>query len=58
MQNQYRDSFPSDTKKKIPKDYMAITLRSGKELKRSKEAKKEHTEAKTKEAYLIRATVG
>ena len=50
MQNQYRDSFPSDTKKN-PKNYMAITLRSGKELKGSKEAKKEQTEAKTKEAY-------
>ena len=31
LQNQSRDSFPSDTKKN-PKDCMAITLRSGKEL--------------------------
>ena len=31
MQNQSRDSFPSDTKKN-PKDYMVVTLRSGKEL--------------------------
>ena len=31
MQNQYRNFFPSDTKKN-PKDCMAITLRSCKEL--------------------------
>ena len=31
LQNQSRDSFPSDTKKNL-KDYMAITLRSGQEL--------------------------
>ena len=31
MQNQSRDSFPSDTKKN-PKDYMAITSRNGREL--------------------------
>ena len=31
MQNQSRDSFPSDTKKN-PKDCMAIALRSGREL--------------------------
>ena len=31
MQNQTRDSFPSDTKKN-PKDFMEITLRSGREL--------------------------
>ena len=36
MQNQSRDSFPSDTKKK-PKDCMAITLRSGRELKKREE---------------------
>ena len=39
MHNKSRDSFPSDTKKN-PKDYMAITLRSGKELKGSKEVEK------------------
>ena len=33
MHNQSRDSLPSDTKKN-PKDYMAITLRSGRELKK------------------------
>ena len=31
MQNQSRDSFPSDTKNN-PKDCMKVTLRSGKEL--------------------------
>ena len=31
LQNRSRDSFPSDTKKN-PKDCMAITLRSGKEV--------------------------
>ena len=32
MQNQSNDSFPSDTRKD-PRDYMAVTLRSGRELK-------------------------
>ena len=36
MQNQSRDSFPSDTKKN-PKDCMAITLRSGRELQKREE---------------------
>ena len=31
MQNQSKDSFPRDTKKD-PRDYMAVTLRSGREL--------------------------
>ena len=31
LQNQSKEAFPSDTKRN-PKDYMAITLRSGKEL--------------------------
>ena len=31
LHNQFRDSFPNDTKKN-PKDCMSITLRSGKEL--------------------------
>ena len=35
IQNQSRDSFPSDTKKN-PKDYMEITLRSGRELQKRK----------------------
>ena len=33
MQNQSRDSFPSDTKKN-PKCCMAITLRSGREFQK------------------------
>ena len=43
MQNQSKDSFPSDTKKN-PKDYMAVTLRSGRELQRRKEDEKIMTE--------------
>ena len=39
MQNQFRDSFPSDTKKN-PKDCMTITLRSGKELQGRNEVEK------------------
>ena len=35
MQNKSKDSFPSDTKKN-PKDYMEITLKSGRELKKKK----------------------
>ena len=50
MQNQSKDSFPNDTKKNL-KDYMAITLRCGKELKGSKEAKKKQTDAATEEPY-------
>ena len=37
-----KDSFPSDTKKN-PKDCMAITLKSGKELKNREEEKKKLT---------------
>ena len=36
IQNQSKDSFPSDTKKN-PKDCMAITLRSGRELQKREE---------------------
>ena len=43
LQNQSRDSFPSDTKKNS-KDCMAITLRSGKELQVEKEDEKRKTE--------------
>ena len=39
MQNQSKDSFPSDTKKN-PKDCMAITLRSCRELKKREEKEK------------------
>ena len=45
MQNQSRDSFPSDPKKN-PKACMTITLRSGKELKGSREAEKKHIDKK------------
>ena len=42
LQNQYRDSFPSNTKKN-PKGCMAITLRSVKEFKDRKEDEKKKT---------------
>ena len=38
MQNQSKDAFPNDTKKN-PKDYMVVTLRSGRELESRKEDK-------------------
>ena len=47
MQNQSKDSFPSDTKKN-PKDCMAITLRSGKELQGRNEVEKNHTDVAAK----------
>ena len=43
LQNQSRDSFPSDIKKN-PKDCMAITLRTNKELQVKKEDEKRKTE--------------
>ena len=43
MQNQSRDSFLRDTKKN-PKDCMAVTLRSGRELEKKKEDEKTMTE--------------
>ena len=43
MQNKSRDYFPSDTKKN-PKDCMAITLRSGRELQKIEEEEKKLTE--------------
>ena len=46
LQKQSKDTFPSDTKKN-PKDCLAITLRSGKELQ---EIKKNEKEARSKEA--------
>ena len=42
MQNQSKDSFLIDIKKN-PKDCMAITLKSGKELKNKEEEKKKLT---------------
>ena len=50
MQNQSRDSFPSDTKK-TPKDCMAITLRSRKELQERDEAEKKKNETEIDKAY-------
>ena len=43
MQNESRDSFPNETKKN-PKDYMVVTLRSGRELEKRKEYEKMMTE--------------
>ena len=40
LQNQNKDAFPSDTKKN-PKDYMAVQLRSGRELEKEKTEKDE-----------------
>ena len=42
MQNQHRDSFPSDIKKNL-KDCMEINLRSGRELQKIKEDEKKMT---------------
>ena len=49
LQNQYRDSFLSETKTN-PKDYMAITLRGGKELQGRKEVEKNYTDVETQKA--------
>ena len=49
MQNQYRDSFPSDTKKN-PKYCMAITLRSGRELKKREEEEERKLTEKEEQA--------
>ena len=53
MKNQSRDSFPSDTKKN-PKDCMAVTLRSGKEL--VKKEKKKVMIKKDKQAEIGKET--
>ena len=45
MQNQSKDAFPSDTRKN-PKDYMVVTLRSGRELEERRNEKKENEEEK------------
>ena len=49
MENQSRDSFPSDTNKN-PKENMVVTIRSGKEFKGNKEAEKKQTEAEIEKA--------
>ena len=43
MQNQSKDGFPSDTRNNS-KDYMVVSLRSGREIKRRKEEEKIKTE--------------
>ena len=47
MQNQSRDSFPSDTKKN-PKDCMKVILRSGKELQKIRGEENEMTKKEDK----------
>ena len=48
MQKEPKDSFPSDTKKN-PKDYMAIILRSGRELDEMRVEKRDTEEEKQAE---------
>ena len=43
MQNQSNDSFPSDTRKD-PRDCMAVTLRSGRELEERRVERKDTEE--------------
>ena len=43
MQNQSKDAFPSDIRKN-PKDYMVVTLSSGREIESRKEEEKKNTE--------------
>ena len=53
MQNQSKDSFPSDTRKD-PRDYMAVTLRSGRELEERRVEKNDTEEgnyAKIREEF-------
>ena len=50
MQNQSKDAFPNVTKKN-PKDYMVVTLRSGREIERKKEKEKK-TEREEKKEIL------
>ena len=47
MQNQFRDSFLSDTKKN-PKDCMKVTFRSGKELQKIRGEENEITKKEAK----------
>ena len=47
MQNQSKDAFQSETKKN-PKDYMVLTLRSGREIESKKEAEKKKTKKEEK----------
>ena len=43
MQNKSKDAFPSDTKNN-PKDFMVVTLRSGRDLESRKEDENKKTE--------------
>ena len=45
MQNQSKDSFPSDTRKN-PRDCMEVALRSGRELEERRKEKKDTEEEK------------
>ena len=45
MQNQSNDAFPSDTRKNL-KDFLAVTLRSDRELEERRNEKKETEEEK------------
>ena len=59
LQIQRKDAFPSDTKKN-PKDYMAVQLRSGKELEKMKEKNDSNKEegSPEKEAALEKKKEG
>ena len=48
MQNQTKDVFPSDTRKNL-KDYMVVTLRSGREIEGRKGEEKKKTEEEKEE---------
>ena len=48
VQKEPKDSFPSDTRK-IPKDYMAVILRSGRELDERRVEKRDTEEEKQAE---------
>ena len=45
MNNQSKDSFPSDARKN-PRDFMAVALRSGRELEERRNEKKDNEEEK------------
>ena len=47
MQNKSKDAFPSDTKKN-PKDYMVVTMRSGKDLESKKKMRRKRLKKKRK----------
>ena len=56
MQNQSKDTFPSD-KRKNPKDYMVVTLRSGREVEGRKEEEKKTEEEKEEIGEELSSTV-